>query len=292
MSIFTLSKFSADTVRERAEYFERGSDSLASFYLGGASKHLAVEGKPAKGHYDALMCGYSPVSGESLLSDHRRKCLLSPRSVIGFSTSIGLHKSLSVLYAGLCSADQKLFLDGLVVASHNLFAELESNGFFSSRTGRGGLARIDGKAIALAYVHCTNRALEPHLHVHMEIPNLCRCSDGNWRTLAGAALYDRQSEIGLIFDKHLMAELGVTFSWLKDHFWSDDRGVSIPSIPAEVQDAASTRRKEVIEALANGAETKLEAAYATRQQKGEVDLSALTAAWRDEFSSAIQALRG
>lgn len=48
MSIFTLSKFSADTVRERAEYFERGSDSLASFYLGGASKHLAVEGKPAK----------------------------------------------------------------------------------------------------------------------------------------------------------------------------------------------------------------------------------------------------
>lgn len=292
MSIFTLSKFSADTVRERAEYFERESDALASFYLGRASKHLAVEGKPAKGHYDALMCGYSPVSGESLLSDHRRKCLLSPRSVIGFSTSIGLHKSLSVLYAGLCQDDQKLFLDALIAASRGLFTELEGISFFGSRTGRGGSGCIKGEAIALAYVHCTNRALEPHLHIHVEIPNICRCADGQWRTLAAAALYDRQAEVARLFDKHLIAELGARLSWLQSRFWSDERGISIPSIPAEVQDAASTRRKEVIEALANGAESKVEAAYATRQQKVDISLADLVEAWRDQFGSVVQALRG
>lgn len=292
MSIFTLSKFTADSILGRAEYFERDSDSLASLYLGGASEHLALEGKPAKGHYAALMFGNSPVNGESLLSGHRRKCLLSPRSVIGFSASIGLHKSLSVLYAGLRQDDQKFFLDALIAASRGLFAELEGISFFGSRTGRGGSGYAKGEAIALAYVHCTNRALEPHLHIHVDIPNFCRCADGQWRTLAAAALYNRQADVARLFDKHLVAELGVRLPWLQSRFCSDERGVSIPSISAEVLDAASTRRKEVVEALDHGAETKLEAAYTTRQQKGDISLTGLIEAWRDQFSHSIRALRG
>lgn len=292
MSIFTLSKFAADSIQARADYFEFSADTLSSFYLGSAAGYLGLQGKPEPGHYLALMTGYLPASGESLLSDHRRKCLLSPRTVIGFSTSLNLHKSLSVLYAGMGEEDQQAFLGALTVASHALFSELESVLFFGSKTGRGGSGYIKGDSIALAYVHCTNRALEPHLHIHVEIPNLCLCTDGQWRTLAAVALYDRQIEVARIFDKYLVSELSARFPWLRDRFWSDDRGVSIPSVPSALIEAASTRRKEVVEALGHGSETNLDAVYATRQHKNGIDTAGLIVSWREQFCSAVQALRG
>lgn len=298
MSIFSMKKFHLDSLDARIEYFEwptlfgLSTDTLVSIYAGIGHALLGLNATPAQGGYGALTRGMSPVDGKPLVGEHRLKCLESSRTVIGFSTSLNLHKSLSILYAGLPAEDQKQFERALVRAILKTVLSLELNDTIGARIGRGGAKFVQASAVALCYVHCTNRALEPHLHVHVELPNLCRCPDGQWRTLDSTRLYSRQLQIALTFDEHLMKALCEFLPWLSGQLWSDDRGIYIPTIPAEIQIEASSRRKGVLEALGSGAQSAVAATYSTRESKKDMDLAGLLAGWREEFSSLVQGLRG
>lgn len=108
--------------------------------------------------------------------------------VIGFSTAFSASKSISLLYASLDNDSQKFISESVLAASTDVMQQLKREGYFSARVKENGVNKtIGGEPVTLSFLHHLSRPTaknpDPHLHVHVEIPNYLICDDGKTRTI-------------------------------------------------------------------------------------------------------------
>ncbi len=310
MAIFTIDKFGGGDIAARADYFEKGegrelahtsggedyyhmpgNDTLLSEFVGQGAEAMGLGITPRDGDYAALMSGKNPRTDESYVSDRRQGELERGTGTAGFSTSFNVDKTLSLVYAALDRDQQIIFEKAMMEASRSAFEHAEKQGYFAYRLGAQGVDRHAGKAMAASYLHFTSRNQEPHLHVHVEIPNACLGEDGQWRPLEGGELYRRQAEFAALFDAYLAHALGRDIPELAKHLEVDleRNGLRIAGISRETVLEFSTRRIEVLKRLeemgASGAEAARGAAKRTREAKKEKNSDVLRSEWREQLSN-------
>ncbi|AKV06115.1 exonuclease V subunit alpha [Pseudomonas fluorescens NCIMB 11764] len=322
MAIFTIDKFTGGDIGARADYFERGegrilddehdhvlstggedyyhmpgNDTLLTEYLGQGAQAMGLGITPQNGDYAALMAGTNPRTRESYVPKRRQGELERGTGLAGYSTSFNADKTLSLVYASLPREQQIIFERAMMEASRRAFEYAEAQGYFGYRLGAQGVDRYAGKAMAASYLHFTNRNQEPHLHVHVEIPNACRGTDGQWRPLDGGELYKRQAELAALWDCYLAHALSRDIPQLAKYFEVDleRNGLRVAGISRETVLEFSTRRIEILKALdemgASGADSARGAAKRTREGKKERDSDELRAEWREQLSSLHQELQ-
>lgn len=322
MAIFTIDKFTGGDIGARANYFERGegrilddehdhvlstggedyyhmpgNDTLLTEYLGQGAQAMGLGITPQDGDYAALMAGTNPRTGESYVPKRRLGELKRGTGLAGYSTSFNADKTLSLVYASLPREQQIIFELAMMEASRRAFEYAEAQGYFGYRLGAQGVDRYAGKAMAASYLHFTNRNQEPHLHVHVEIPNACLGTDGQWRPLDGGELYKRQAELAALWDCYLAHALSRDIPKLAKYFEVDleRNGLRVAGISRETVLEFSTRRIEILKALdemgASGADSARGAAKRTREGKKERDSDELRAEWREQLSNLHQDLQ-
>lgn len=133
------------------------------------------------------------------------------------------------------------------------------------------VAEKTGSMVAATFLHDVNRNNEPQLHVHAVIANATKASDGKWHAVRNDQLYRGQHLLGAIHNAELRARiesLGYETTPSRNPI---DGAFEIKGVSREAIDAFSTRREEILEALAreersSPREREL-AALATRQAK-------------------------
>lgn len=133
------------------------------------------------------------------------------------------------------------------------------------------VAEKTGNMVAATFLHDVNRNNEPQLHVHAVIANATKASDGKWHAVHNDQLYRGQHLLGAIHNAELRARiegLGYETTPARNPI---DGAFEIKGVSREAIEAFSTRREEILQALAreersSPREREL-AALATRQAK-------------------------
>lgn len=270
-------------------FFQAGSDTLVSGVSGRAAQALGMK-DVRPGDYEKLFKGINPRTEESFVDDKRRAQIDSgdSRAVYGYSTSVNVDKSISLLYASSSDHVKRAMEAAMMRASDATVDYMNKSGIFRSRKGRDGVETIRGDTIALRYLHFTSRNQEPHLHVHLEIPNTMLCADGEWRTLDGQQIYNSQHEIASIFDSYLAQELSRSKE-IAPHLQRKMGvgGLTIAGIPEETINKFSTRNQEIEQIAEEIGNTSFDArrSIATnyRKLKDIKDPQELKQFWRDQI---------
>lgn len=312
MSVFSVDKLYADAVQSRADYHERGelqpgctppnsgredyfhqpgNDIPLAEFIGSAAASLGLHGEPQTGDYAAIFSGTHPRTDLPLLSPRRLAELQSSeRCVAGYSTSLNGDKSVSLAYAAASRPVQQKIESAVQEASRRTFENLEQRGLIRTRRGAGGAIEEKAGLLAMQYLHFTSRDLDPHLHVHVEIPNMVQAPDGTWLSLDAGELFDRQREIALLFDAALAHALRRDVPELAASLHNDleQFGLTVAGIGDEQIRQFSSRRAQILSCVQDmakaGAAAKRAAAKRTRSRKQAVDTSLLRQHWSEALA--------
>jgi conjugative relaxase-like TrwC/TraI family protein len=145
-----------------------------------------------------------------------------------------------------------------------------------------------GNLVVALFQHDTSRLLDPQAHIHAVIANATAAPDGQWRALAGHALWTGKTTIASVYNatfRQAVERLGYTTEASGRHGQFEIAGVSREAIAA-----FSQRRAEIVE-TAKGLAHQTPAAMAavtlrTRGAKPEaVDRDQLHAEWQERASA-------
>lgn len=133
------------------------------------------------------------------------------------------------------------------------------------------VAEKTGNMVAATFLHDVNRNNEPQLHIHAVIANATKASDGKWHAVHNDQLYRNQHLIGAVHNAELRSRIEALGYETVPARNPIDGAFEIKGISRDVIEAFSTRRGEILEALAkedrsSPREREL-AALATRQAK-------------------------
>jgi conjugative relaxase-like TrwC/TraI family protein len=254
--------YTASVAKGREDYYA-GRGEAPGEWIGQGAGDLGLCGEVDADGLGALMAGIDPASGDQLRE------AVGHHAVTGFDLTFSTPKSVSILYA---AADEETSVavrrahDESTVAALS-YMEREA---CRSRRGKGGAERVVGEGfVGGAFRHRTSRAGDPQLHTHVVVGNVTKCSDGNWRTLDGRALYQHAKTGGYVYQAELRARLteyiGVD--------WNEPRNgmADVAGMPRSVIEHFSQRRAEIVDALSerksDSARSAQAAALATRRAK-------------------------
>ncbi|WP_433523818.1 MobF family relaxase [Nocardia pseudovaccinii] len=160
--------------------------------------------------------GRAPMDARELSGWIARNSRPQTTAVAGFDVTFSPVKSVSVLWA---IAPREVAEK--VEAAHHAAVDdavhwLEHNATFT-RLGRNGVRQVDVEGLVAArFAHRESRAGDPDLHTHVLIANRVRTTDGRWRTLDGAMVYQAIVTVSEIYntrlEMHLEEMVGVEFA--------------------------------------------------------------------------------
>jgi conjugative relaxase-like TrwC/TraI family protein len=141
-----------------------------------------------------------------------------------------------------------------------------------------------GNLVVALFQHDTSRMLDPQAHIHAIIANMTQLPDGQWRALAGHALWTGKTTIASVYNatfRQAVERLGYETEASGRHGQFEIAGVSREAIAA-----FSQRRAEIVETAKSLAhQTPAAMAAVTLRTRGAkpeaVDRDQLHAEWRD-----------
>ena len=171
-------------------------------WLGRGAAALDLAGTVGDDQFLSLMAGMDPARPDQHLG--RR---YGETSVRGYDVTCSAPKSVSVLFA---LGDD--FVRNSVLRSHDravsaLMSWIEDHAHTRYRIG-GQVAVVDAKGIVAAmFRQHTSRALDPHVHTHLVIPNRVMSPDGRWLALDARLIKRDQRTLSALYHAALRAEL-------------------------------------------------------------------------------------
>ncbi|WP_063014129.1 MobF family relaxase [Nocardia kruczakiae] len=137
-------------------------------------------------------------------------------AVAGFDITFSPVKSVSALWAIAPKPVADRIAAAHDAAVNDALDWLQKHGIFT-RAGRNGVRQLDVDGIIAArFIHRESRCGDPDLHTHVVIANRVRGSDGRWRTLDAAVIYQYMVTVSEIYntrlEHHLHADIGVEFT--------------------------------------------------------------------------------
>jgi conjugative relaxase-like TrwC/TraI family protein len=269
----------ADYYLEVAEGTGTGVEA-AGRWMGEGPSELGLRGAVAAADFGAVLAGADPGTGEVLgTARHRVR-------VAGFDMTFAAPKSVSLLHA-LGDDD----VSAAVAAGHDravaaAMSYVERHALAVRR--RTGVApgpvptTVTGVAAA-GFVHRLSRALDPHLHTHVVVPNLGRGPEGDWSALDGRGVYAHLSATDALYHSHLRHELtgSLGVAWGRP-----DRGrADIAGIAPEARREFSRRATQIARYLAGGTGAGGDGATGNRSGGNGV-AGAVTGGW-DRAAAAL-----
>lgn len=262
------------------------SDGQARYYLegpavgrwmGGGAGDLGLHGTVDETGLCAVLAGRQP-GGDVLLA----RVPKNRRS--GFDLILAAPKSVSLL-AGLGGDDAEArFVRAHEQAVQSTMGYLQREATWTRR-GSGPHRWVTTTGlVGAAFTHRQSATGDPHLHSHVVVANLVKGEDGRWSALDSRALYRHARAAGAVYQaalRHHLAEQGLRFGWTVNRKGLGDIvGVSRAAI-----EAASLRRRQVVEDLASGLAGKVGRATAAGRTRG-AKLDAADEPWDRRVAAA------
>ena len=247
-------------VAQGVEDYYSGKGEAPGSWHGDAAAELGLSGPPTSEQLLRMFAGRHPGTGEQLA---RRPSGSSRRPVIaGFDLTFKAPKSVSVLFA---ASDE---LADVMSAAHEaaVTKALAGCGDYALRVRRGhngtqaerdaGLARgwetaksLPPEGLLVArYRHRVSRAMDPHLHTHVLIPNMAKGPDGRWTALEHPPIYEYAKTVGSLYEAFLRHEVVERLPWVR---WKTPaNGIAElvdDQVPEMVRAALSKRTAQIAE---------------------------------------------
>lgn len=259
----------------RGDYYLEAGEPPGRWRGRGADR-LGLAGDVSRADFESLLAGELPGGRAGV----QRRDTTGRRA--GYDLTFNVPKSVSVLWAA-GGRELRGRIERLVDESvDEALRFLEETSAFTRR-GQGGLRHERADLVVAKFQHGSSRNLDPHLHVHAFLLNVCLREDGTAGTLYGPALFRAKMAAGALFRAELSArlerELGLSVA-------RDGSSFAVDGVPKGLADRWSSRRHEIEEALArrglSSAKAAGVAALDTRREKSVVPRRELFARWEAE----------
>lgn len=280
----------------RDDYYLAGGEP-PGVWMGSGAEHFGLENQTVtRGQLRNLMAGYSPQGdGKSLVQNagkaNRQK---------GHDLTFSAPKSVSVAWILLDPKERREIESAHEAAVKAALSYLEKHATHTRRDQQGTRTE-NARMIAAVFRHSSSRAMDPQLHSHVLVQNVCVRSDGGTGTLYGYVgrnargkvvetynpLYRHKMAAGAIYRLTLATELTrrLGFSIVK----SEDFGFEIAGFRQEVLAAFSTRRNELVEEMEKAGVSTPQAierlVLTTRKSKQEHSFQDSLSTWKAKLES-------
>ena len=280
------SYYTAETAWEYYAGAEHGT------WIGGAARAAGVLGAVTRTQLQNLLCGLNADGGQ-LVKRIPIKPNSKQRSRCGYDVTFSVPKSVSVLWSASNDHDRSLIEQATRTAVESTLATLEEM-VPLARRGKGGTQSMAAKLVAGIFLHTISRDLDPQLHVHATVMNMCHGEDGRWSAVDSRKLHQWTPTLGRIFRcnlaHELKANLGVELHRPEQANGKTASWFEIKGISQGLMDAWSSRRKKIIETIEgsgnlgnSAAKARQQANLKTREKKPEnIDKQELQDAWKRE----------
>lgn len=279
--MLSVSPISAAGAQGMAGYLEGESAAVEDYYAGendagkwatgDLAQALGLEGELKRGQLLKMLQGYHPETGEPLAKN------AGPAHKAGWDLTFSAPKSVSAIWAVAPRELRQAIEAAQAHAATEGLQFIQEQGGFSSRSRQNPEAV---NILAAQFQHGTSRAMDPDLHTHTVVANLCKTREGfqavdfdtGWKMASGAvyraSLANRLQELGFSIE-------------------SDGTSFKVAGVPDELCKTWSKRRNQIQAALAaQGREgTALEASVAnlaTRVKKQKLSREELFFSWRQQ----------
>ncbi|MEI7578330.1 MAG: MobF family relaxase [Armatimonadota bacterium] len=268
----------------REDYYVAGGEPPGKWYGKGAEL-LGLTGTVEGRQLYNLFDGRSGDGSTLLVQLQRKDGELNHRP--GWDLTFSVPKSVSVLWSQLGLDDRVLIQNAHDQAVKKALDYLQDNAI-ETRRGKSGSQLERGEMVVALFEHSTSRALDPQLHTHALLMNVCVRADGSTGTVSSLDVFLSKMAAGAIYRLELATilshQLGVPVHAVKN--WFEVSGVSDELI------AEFSKRRAEIESLLkekglSSAEASAVAAIETRAAKELISRVLLGEEWRetgDKFS--------
>jgi conjugative relaxase-like TrwC/TraI family protein len=266
----------------REDYYLQGGEPPGHWFGSGA-RRLGLSGEVQPNHVYNLFDGLSPSGDRALVQLQRQEGRTLHRP--GWDLTFSSPKSVSTLWSQASETTRRKIEE---IHSRSVEAALEflQDTAASTRRGKNGTVMERVGLVVATFEHSTSRALDPQLHTHALVLNVCVRDDGSTGALSSLDLFLSKMAAGTLYRaelaKGLQLELGLPIE--RERSWFEVRGVS-----RELMETFSTRRKEIQAELTRSglksAEAAAVAAIQTRSAKEGFSRSEMFAQWRAQGMS-------
>ncbi|MBS0502491.1 MAG: conjugative relaxase [Proteobacteria bacterium] len=255
-------------------YYTRADADRSGEWLGKGAQTLGLEGRIDARQFEAVLKGLLP-DGSRVGSENRVHRA-------GTDLTFSMPKSWSLL--ALVGGDRRI-LDAYSAAVKETLAWAETN-LAETRMEVRGKERVvaTGTLVIGLFQHDTNRNQEPNAHIHAVVANVTQGPDGKWRALRN----DRLWEHNTLLNAMTMARFRLTVEKLGYEVgeFGKHGNFEAVGVPKSIRDAFSTRRAEILEAVAKmdhrGPGVLDAATLMTRAEKARIeDRDALARQWKE-----------
>lgn len=184
-----------------AEDYYLDSGEPPGFWHGNGARELGLSGAVNKEKLRNLFGGFSPDGKTALVQNAGKQDRVS-----GWDLTFSAPKSVSVAWS-LAAPDVRERIEAAhrqVVEKVLSYLEDESG---LTRRGKGGKHFQNIGLLAAAFQHGTSRALDPQLHTHALVMNVCVRSDGTTGTIWSKKLFEHKMAAGALYRAELAAVL-------------------------------------------------------------------------------------
>lgn len=255
-------------------YYTRADADRSGEWLGRGAQTLGLEGRIEARQFEAVLKGLLP-DGSRVGSDNRVHRA-------GTDLTFSMPKSWSLL--ALVGGDRRI-LDAYSASVKETLAWAEKN-LAETRMEVRGKERViaTGNLVIGLFQHDTNRNQEPNAHIHAVVANVTQGPDGKWRALRNDKLWEHNTLLNAMTMARFrlsVEKLGYEVGEFGKHGNFEAVGV-----PKSIRDAFSTRRAEILEAVAKmdhrGPGVLDAATLMTRAEKARIeDRDALARQWKE-----------
>lgn len=260
----------------REDYYTNGGERPGRWW-GKSASALDLNGEVNAARLKNLMYGFAPDGKRPLVQNAGA---LDRQSA--WDLTFSAPKSVSVLWSQSDKKVRSIIEEAHRKAVTGALSYLEENATYTRR-GKGGAYHEKASLIAAMFEHSTSRALEPQLHTHALVLNVCVRKDGSTGTVESRPLYTNKMTAGALYRAELAKELKrhLRLELRRKNNWFEIKGIS-----DEILEHFSTRRKQIEEELERlgltGAKASSIATLSTRTAKQEVSREVLFTKWQKE----------
>lgn len=273
------------------------SKSMSSWWGGGAAS-LGLLGKPVDvEEMSQLAKGFSP-DGKALCESAGRqpeitigkdgKEKIKEGHRVGYDATFNAPSSVSTTFALADDAERQAILKAQDAAVNAGLKFLQDQAI--TRRGKGGIINEHAELVVSKHCHLANRDLEEHVHTHALIYSVVKGADGKWSSIEGGeSLFsdDTVKAAGAVYRAQLayeMRKLGYGIEQTVGRDLDGERNnkdtFEITGISEEFRMAFSSRRKAILEYMAEHGGTAQQACLATRRHKDEPSFDEMSKMWK------------
>jgi len=278
-----------ESVYHTGNYYLDGGGS--SVWLGQGAEVLGLAGRRVHPNaFENLWAGRYPDGSRDIvqIQHHKKKDAHTP----GTDFCINADKTVSIAFATGTEEQRKAIKKAMLDNAREVVGYLEDNCSFSRR-GKGGHRLEKAGITAAAFLEYSNRAGEPHLHVHVVILNAAfRASNRSFGTIRRRPFFQHKMPAGALARADLAArlsKLGLACARPVNEQGKKSWNFVVKGIPDTVRRAMSSRAEAIKAKLEewgeSGSKAAARAAVKTRGDKVFKPLHEHLSIWKQDLEA-------